>query len=128
MLENKRVEIDEIFDDTSQEKESMIRDMLREARQVGFDEGYKEKEKMATQQKIGIEEETVFPAGDTEYKNKVVFLRKSKKGAHLYAFNRDGALGGGIESILMDISEVQRLIEGSTDWIKVSVMETKEEE
>jgi len=82
---------------------------------------------MATQRKIA-EEETVSSAGSTEYKNKVVFLRKSKKGAHLYAFNRDGAFGGGIESILMDISEVERLIAGSTEWIKVSVMEAKEEE
>jgi len=57
-----------------------------------------------------------------------VFLRKSKAGAHLYAFNREGALGGGIESILMDVSEVERLIEGSTEWIKVSVMKEKEEE
>ena len=80
---------------------------------------------MATQKKM---EETVFPAGSTEYKNKVVFLRKSKKGAHLYAFNREGALGGGIESILIDVSEVERLIEGSTEWIKVSIMETKETE
>ena len=81
---------------------------------------------MAKQQKIE-EEETVSSAGVTEYKNKVIFLRRSKKRAHLYAFNRDGALGGGIESILMDISEVERLIEGSTEWIKVSVMEVKEE-
>ena len=98
---------------------------MNEAKQFFLDK--KEEGKMETQKKIE-EEETVSSAGDTEYKNKVVFLRKSKKGAHLYAFNRDEALGGGIESILMDISEVVRLIEGTTEWIKVSVMEVKEEE
>lgn len=60
------------------------------------------------------------------YKNRVVFLRKSKRGAHLYAFNREGILGGGVtgavESLLMDVSEVERLIAGSTEWIKVSVI------
>ena len=61
-------------------------------------------------------------AQNTEYKTKVVFLRKSKKGAHLYAFNRDGILGGDVGSILMDVSEIKRLIAGSTDWVKVSVI------
>ena len=65
------------------------------------------------------------PAGspEVEYKTKVIFLRKSKKGAHLYAFNRDGILGGGVESLIMETSEVERLIEGSTEWIKVGVKE-----
>ena len=65
-------------------------------------------------------------AGDTEYKTMVVFLRRSKKGAHLYAFNRDGILGGDVGSILMDVSEVERLIAGSTEWIKVSVISAVE--
>jgi hypothetical protein len=69
---------------------------------------------MAKQEKI--EEEEV------KYKNKVVFLRKSKKGAHLYAFNYEGALGGDVGSLIMDVSEVKRLLEGSTEWIKVGVI------
>ena len=56
------------------------------------------------------------------YKTKVIFLRKSKAGAHLYAFNRDGILGGDVGSILMDVSEVKRLIAGSTEWVKLSVI------
>ena len=67
-------------------------------------------------------------AEDTEYKTKVIFLRKSKKGAHLYAFNRDGILGGDVGSILLDVSEVKRLIAGGTEWIKVSVIPAEESE
>ena len=84
-----------------------------------------EEKKMAKQQKIGV------PAGITEeegYKNKVVFLRKSKKGAHLYAFNYEGALGGDVGSIIMDVSEVERLLEGSTEWIKVGVIPAEDRE
>lgn len=62
------------------------------------------------------------------YKTPVLFLRRSKAGKHLYAFNRidnddEGKiLGGGIDSILMNISDVTQLIEGKTEWIKVSVI------
>jgi len=59
---------------------------------------------------------------EVEYKQKVVFLRKSKKGAHLYAFNYEGALGGDVSSLIMDVSEVERLLAGSTEWIKVGVL------
>lgn len=73
---------------------------------------------MAKQQKMESEEKT--------YKQPVLFLRKSKAGKHLYAFNREEegefVLGGGIGSILMDVSEVERLIAGSTEWIKVGVI------
>jgi hypothetical protein len=74
---------------------------------------------MAKQEKLEV------PAGTKEeegYKNKVVFLRRSKKGAHLYAFNYEGALGGDVGSLIMDVSEVERLLEGSTEWIKVGVI------
>jgi hypothetical protein len=56
------------------------------------------------------------------YKNKVVFLRKSKKGEHLYAFDNNGALALA-ESIVMNISDVQALIDGKYESIKVSIME-----
>lgn len=69
---------------------------------------------MAKQQKIESEE--------VEYKNKVVFLRRSKKRAHLYAFNHEGALGEEVGSLIMDVSEVERLLAGSTEWIKVGVI------
>lgn len=65
----------------------------------------------------------------TEYKNKVVFLRRSKKGEHLYAFDNNGAfetaIGG---SILINISDVKALIEGKYESIKVSIMPKKEQE
>jgi hypothetical protein len=65
----------------------------------------------------------------TEYANKVIFLRKSKKGEHLYAFDNDGAFAAAKEgSLLMNISDVKNLIEGKFESIKVSVMPKKEED
>jgi hypothetical protein len=66
----------------------------------------------------------IYKIGE-EYKNKVVFLRKSKKGEHLYAFDNDGAFAKA-ESILMNISEVEALIADKYESIKVSIMEKKE--
>lgn len=66
------------------------------------------------------------------YKQPVLFLRKSKAGKHLYAFNREeegvSVLGGGIGSILMDVSEVERVLEGKSEWCKIGVLPVKEEE
>ena len=69
------------------------------------------------------------------YKRPVLFLRKSKKGEHLYAFNmvkdlKEGdaedadmmVLGGGVESLLMNISDVEKVISGEYESIKISVM------
>lgn len=68
-----------------------------------------------------------LPEGTVKtYRRPVLFLHKSKAGKHLYAFNREedgeSVLGEGIGSILMDVAEVERLLTGSTVWIKVSVM------
>jgi hypothetical protein len=57
----------------------------------------------------------------SEYKNRVVFLRKSKAGKHLFVFDSRKDLEAGA-SLIMDISEVERLVAGTTDWIKVSVL------
>lgn len=68
------------------------------------------------------------------YKRPVLFLRKSKKGEHLYAFNmeKDGGegmvLGNNIESLLMNISDVEKVISGEYDSIKISVMLIEEED
>lgn len=62
-----------------------------------------------------------------KYKNKVVFLRKSKAGDHLYAFDNNGALGKA-ESIIMNISDVQALIGGKYTSIKISIMEKKKDD
>jgi hypothetical protein len=68
--------------------------------------------KMAKQEKI--EEEKV-------YKNKVVFLRRSKAGNHLFIHdNRVDLIGGG--TLIMNVSDVEKLIGGGTEWIKVSVL------
>ena len=59
----------------------------------------------------------------TEYQNAVVFLRKSKKGEHLYAFDNDGAFAKAKDgSLIMNVSDVTNLIEGKFESIKVSVM------
>jgi hypothetical protein len=66
---------------------------------------------------------------EKKYKNKVVFLRKSKKGEHLYAFDYNDAFKEAIEgSILMNISDVEALIAGKYESIKISIMPKKEEE
>jgi len=62
-----------------------------------------------------------------EYKNKVIWLHKSKAGNHLYAFGNEGVFHN-VKSILMNISEVEALIKGDVDGIKISIMEDKEEE
>ena len=67
------------------------------------------------------------------YKRPVLFLRKSKKGEHLYAFNmekEDGSmvLGGEVESLLANISDVEKVISGEYESTKVSVMLKEEEE
>ena len=64
-----------------------------------------------------------------KYKNKVVFLRKSKKGSHLYAFDNDGAFATAVGgSIIINITEVEALIRGDFKSIKVSIMEEKKDE
>ena len=69
-----------------------------------------------------------------EYKTPVLFLRKSKAGEHLYAYNRvkedggDSILGGDVGSLLLNVSEVVALLNGKMDWVKVSVMPPREEE
>ena len=61
------------------------------------------------------------------YKNKVVFLRLSKGGDHVYAFNREGALGEKVSSLIANVKDIQALLEGKAEWSKVSVVEVKEE-
>lgn len=66
------------------------------------------------------------------YKNPVLFLRKSKKGKHLYAFNvekENGSevLGGGVGSLLVNIADVEKVISGEYESIKISVMLKVEE-
>ena len=74
------------------------------------------------------------------YKNPVLFLRKSKAGEHLYAFNRiieleamkDDAeeglvLGKNVGSLLLNVSEVVKLVDGRVEWIKVSVLPPRED-
>jgi len=63
-----------------------------------------------------------------EYKNKVLFARLSKKGNHVYMFERDGILGKDVESLLINVVELKELLAGNYESIKVSAMDKKEEE
>lgn len=77
--------------------------------------------------------------GKKTYKVPILYLRKSEKGNHLYAFDvaeKDMAgkesgemvLGGKTESLIMNVSDVQAVIDGKIRWAKVSVMRNKEDE
>ena len=61
------------------------------------------------------------------YKNAVVFARLSKSGNHVYAFNRDGALGEKVSSLIMNVQDIRAVIDGKGDWAKISVIEVEEE-
>ena len=84
---------------------------------------------MAKQEKIEVPEGSKEEEVEEEkvYKNPVVFLRKSKAGKHLYAFNYEGALGGDVGSLIMDVSEVEKVIEGKSEWCKIGVLPVKED-
>ena len=67
------------------------------------------------------------------YANPILYLRKSKKGEHLYAFNvnaknlegeetEDMVLGGNIGSLILNVSDVEKLLADKLDWVKVSVV------
>jgi len=77
---------------------------------------------MAKQQKIAEEEE------EKTYKNRVVFLRLSKSGEHVYAFNRDDALGEKVASLIANVKDIRAVLDGKSDWAKISVLEVEEEE
>jgi hypothetical protein len=82
-----------------------------------------EDREMEKQKKLEEEEEEE----EVVYKNKVVFLRRSKAGKHLFVFDSRNDLNAG-STLIMDISEVERLIGGGTDWIKVSVLPARDAE
>ena len=68
------------------------------------------------------------------YRKPVLFLYKSKAGKHLYAFNserEDGkgeVLGGEVESLIVNISDVEKVVSGEWKSTKVSVMYKEEAE
>lgn len=63
-----------------------------------------------------------------QYKSPILYLHKSKTGGHLYAFNveKEGeegmVLGGEIESLILNVSDVQAVMDGQMKWAKVSVV------
>jgi len=62
------------------------------------------------------------------YKNAVLFARLSKSGDYVYAFNRDGALGEGVSSLIANVKDMRAVLEGKNEWAKISVIEEKEED
>jgi hypothetical protein len=88
-----------------------------------------EDRKMAKEKKEDEEEKT--------YANPILYLHKSKKGGHLYAFNvpskveasAEGikdpvemVLGNNVESLILNVSDVSAVLEGQLKWAKVSVV------
>lgn len=72
-------------------------------------------------------EETKEEEQKKTYKTSILYLHKSKAGEHLYAFNveKDGGdmvLGGEIESLILNVSDVSAVLEGRMKWAKVSVV------
>jgi hypothetical protein len=63
-----------------------------------------------------------------EYQNKVLFARLSKEGNHVYMFNHDGILNEKYASLLINVSDIEKLIARKYESIKVSAMEVKEDE
>ena len=67
---------------------------------------------------------------EKEYKSPILYLHKSEKGKHLYAFNieargKEGGemvLGNNIESLILNVSDVTAVLEGEMKWAKVSVV------
>ena len=56
-----------------------------------------------------------------EYKNAVVFLRRSKAGNHLFVHDsKEDLISGG--TLIMNVSDIEKLIGGGTEWIKVRVL------
>jgi hypothetical protein len=90
--------------------------------------------KMAKQQEIEAEAPPGYKEDEEKvYKNPILYLRKSKKGEHLYAFNVEAkaegladpgemVLGDKVGSLIVNVSDVVKLVDGKTEWIKVSVM------
>lgn len=62
------------------------------------------------------------------YKNKVLFARISKAGNHIFLFNNEDILSPKYESLLINKSDMEKLISGEYESIKVSAMEVKKED
>ena len=62
----------------------------------------------------------------TEYKNKVLFARISKSGEKVNIYNHDGILQEVYKMLLINTSDMQKLLSGEYESIKVSAM--KEED
>lgn len=61
-----------------------------------------------------------------DYKNKCMFARVSKAGGHVFIFNNEGILNPKYESLLINKSDLENLLSGKFESIKVSAMEVKE--
>lgn len=106
----------------------------------------------------GIQQDIIYPSNEEErmfmnsnfgkmgvkegkeektYKNPVIYLRRSKAGEHLYAFNVEGqgedvkggqmVLGEEVGSLIVNVSDVRGVLDGKMAWCKVSVLPPKEE-
>lgn len=80
------------------------------------------------------EQQKIEEGAKKQYKSPILYLHKSKAGGHLFAFNvdkqeegeegeEDGmVLGNKVESLILNVSDVEAVIGGSMKWCKVSVV------
>jgi hypothetical protein len=59
----------------------------------------------------------------TEYKTPVVFLRLSKTKKQVYGFNIDGRLGDNCKSVIVNVADLEKVLDGSAEYAKLSVMQ-----
>lgn len=62
------------------------------------------------------------------YKNKILFGRLSKAGNHIYCYQHEAILSPGVKSLLINVGELQDVISGKSQYVKISAMEANEED
>lgn len=60
------------------------------------------------------------------YKNSAVFMRVSKRGDSVYIQNIDERLGAECSALIANRVEVQELLKGSAEWVKLGIVKREE--
>jgi hypothetical protein len=62
----------------------------------------------------------------TEYKNEAVFMRVSKRGESVYIQNIDERLGADVSALIANKGEMENLLNGSAEWVKLGIVKREE--
>jgi hypothetical protein len=63
---------------------------------------------------------------ETEYKNEAVFMRVSKRGESVYIQNIDDRLGTDVSALIANKGEMENLLKGSAEWVKLGIVKREE--